>query len=126
LNYAISATFCWQTSHFTRAAETLTSLSPLSQQIKQLEAELGTTLFDRIGKRVMLTGEILRAHARVLVELEQAQIAVQELEGIATRKLTVGMYTKPDLAACFVTQLFHFTSSCLPMKLSLVLKGRCI
>ncbi len=100
-----------ETSHFTRAAETLYISQPtLSQQIKQLEAELGTTLFDRIGKRVMLTeaGEILRAHARrVLVELEQAQAAIQELEGLQRGELTVGTvqtvnaYMIPDLAACF-------------------------
>jgi len=95
--------------HFTRAAETLYISQPtLSQQIKQLEAELGTTLFDRIGKRVILTeGErFCGSCARVLVELEQAQAAVQELE-VATRELTVGTvqtvnaYMIPDLAACF-------------------------
>jgi len=100
-----------EASHFTRAAETLYISQPtLSQQIKQLEVELGTALFDRIGKRVMLTeaGEILRVHAqRVLVELEQAQAAIQELEGLQRGELTVGIvqtvnaYMIPDLAACF-------------------------
>jgi len=109
-----------EASHFTRAAETLYISQPtLSQQIKQLEAELGTTLFDRIGKRVILTeaGEILRAHAqRVLVELEQAQ-AVQELEGLQRGELTVGTVQTVNaymiriwlLVSQLLTQLFHFT-----------------
>ena len=42
--------------NFTEAAHTLyISQSTLSQQIKQLEDELGIPLFDRIGKRVRLT-----------------------------------------------------------------------
>lgn len=102
-----------QVAHFTRAAEALYVSQPtLSQQIKQLEAELGTTLFDRIGKRVMLTeaGKILQAHAqRMLVELEQAQQAIQELEGLQRGELAVGVvqtvnaYMIPDLVARFTT-----------------------
>ncbi len=83
-----------EAAHFTRAAEAIYVSQPtLSQQIKQLEADLGTTLFDRIGKRVMLTeaGKILQAHAqRIFTELEQAQQAIQELEGLQRGELAVG------------------------------------
>lgn len=43
-------------SNFTEAAQQLyISQSTLSQQIKQLEDELGMPLFNRIGKRVTIT-----------------------------------------------------------------------
>ena len=102
-----------QTMNFTRAAEFLYVSQPtLSQQIKQLEAELGTTLFDRVGKRVMLTeaGEMLQVYGQqMLVEMENAQSAIQELEGLQRGELTVGVsqmvnaYMVPDLVARFTT-----------------------
>lgn len=66
----------------------------LSLQIKQLEEELGTPFFDRIGKRVRLTdaGRVFREHARrALREMEDAQIAINELEGLMRGALTVGV-----------------------------------
>ena len=53
--------------HFTRAVEALYVTQPtLSQQIGQLEKELGAFLFDRIGKRVQLTaaGTLFRDYAQ--------------------------------------------------------------
>ena len=53
--------------NFTEAAKSLfLSQSTLSQQIKQLEEELGVLLFDRIGKRIVLTeaGESFLPYAR--------------------------------------------------------------
>ena len=51
---------------FTRAAERVhVTQSTLSHQIKQLEDELGHELFERIGKRVVLTeaGETFLSYA---------------------------------------------------------------
>jgi LysR family cyn operon transcriptional activator len=51
---------------FTQAADKVhVTQSTLSHQIKQLEEELGHNLFERIGKRIMLTesGSIFLAHA---------------------------------------------------------------
>jgi len=80
--------------HFSRAAEQLNISQPtLSQQIKILEGEVGIPLFDRIGKKTALTeaGKILLRHGeRVFYEIEQAQAALKDLNGLQTGKLTIG------------------------------------
>lgn len=80
--------------HFTRAAEKLNIAQPtLSQQIKSLEDKLGIPLFDRIGKKIVMTeaGKILLEHSkRVFYEIEQAKAALRDLNGLQRGKLTVG------------------------------------
>ncbi|WP_240417284.1 LysR family transcriptional regulator [Paenibacillus periandrae] len=69
--------------HFTKAAEKLGISQPtLSQQIRILEAELGTPLFDRIGKKVVATeaGNLLRLYGMKMLQAEQdAKDAIKEL-----------------------------------------------
>lgn len=60
-----------ETCHFGRAAEYLHVAQPaLSQAIRQLESELGTTLFFRTTRQVRLTpaGEFLQAEARRVLD----------------------------------------------------------
>lgn len=73
---------------FTRAAELLGyAQSSVTAQIKALEAELGVPLFERLGKRVVLTeqGQRLRGYATRLLQLEaearQAVAATTEPSG---------------------------------------------
>jgi len=81
--------------HFTRAAESLGVSQPtLSLQIRELEQELKTPLFDRIGRSVRLTeaGEVFRRHAvRALREVESGQGAVADLQGLRSGRLRVGV-----------------------------------
>jgi DNA-binding transcriptional LysR family regulator len=69
------------TRHFGQAAERLhMAQSPLSQAIRQLESQVGATLFDRTTRRVELTpaGEaFLRDARRILDAVEAAQNRVQ-------------------------------------------------
>ena len=98
-------------NHFRRAAESLGVSQPtLSLQIQQLEKELRTTLFDRIGRRVQLTvaGETFRRHAQVILhELDEAQVALLELDGLKRGRLNVGVvqtlntYLIPPIIARF-------------------------
>ncbi|TYP74682.1 LysR family transcriptional regulator [Paenibacillus methanolicus] len=80
--------------HFTRAAEKLGIAQPsLSQQIRLLEHEIGTPLFDRIGKKIALTeaGGLLQTHAlHVFHELAQAKAAIGELQGLKRGSLKLG------------------------------------
>jgi LysR family cyn operon transcriptional activator len=103
-----------ETEHFTRAAESVHISQPaLSKQIKKLESELGTPLFDRHGRGVDLTqaGEVLVPHARrALAEVEGARVAVDELQGGRRGSLhvgtvqTAGAYLVPEIAARLTTE----------------------
>lgn len=98
-------------ANFTRAAEKVfVSQSALSQQIQSLEQEVGTVLLDRSKRGVRLTsaGEILYRHAlHIFSELDQAKIAIQELEGLQRGELRVGVvqtvndYLMPSIVTLF-------------------------
>lgn len=72
---------------FSRTARQLGySQSAVSSQITQLEAELGTPLFDRVGKTVRLTdaGQTFLGYARTLLATaQQAQAALQPARQIS-------------------------------------------
>ncbi|MGG3032340.1 LysR family transcriptional regulator [Bacillus stercoris] len=83
-----------QELHFTRAAEKVGISQPsLSQQIKLLEYEIGTPLFDRIGKKTALTesGKLLLQYTRkIFYEVEQAKTSIDELNGLQRGTILVG------------------------------------
>ncbi|MEK5037079.1 LysR family transcriptional regulator [Sporosarcina sp. FSL K6-3457] len=83
-----------QELHFTRAAEKLGIAQPsLSQQISLLEHEVGMPLFDRIGKKNILTdaGKILLNYSyNVFHEISQARAAISELQGLERGSLKIG------------------------------------
>src|SRR5581483_1209746 len=79
--------------HFGRAAERLHIAQPsLSQQIRQLERQLGVTLLERDSRNVRLTsaGETLLREGRRT--LSQARHAIHATRSAAARQLTVGFY----------------------------------
>lgn len=70
------------------------SQSTLSQQIKQLEEEVGNDLFDRKGKRLQLTpeGTILAEYAKkAVVELEKALKQIRETKYGIKQTLNIGI-----------------------------------
>jgi DNA-binding transcriptional LysR family regulator len=80
--------------HFTRAAEELhVAQSALSHQVRRLEAELGTELFERTSRRVATTeaGEaVARRARRVLAEVEGVDEDVAEIQGLVRGRISVG------------------------------------
>ena len=80
--------------HFGRAAERLyMAQPPLSSQIKQLEAELGTVLLERTTRKVELTeaGALLLERTRqILADVEAAKTDVAEIGRGAAGVLRLG------------------------------------
>src|SRR5919108_1254742 len=80
--------------HFTRAAEELhVAQSALSHQIRRLEAELGTELFERTSRSVVVTeaGEAVAVRARrILAEIDGIQGEIDELKGLVRGRISVG------------------------------------
>lgn len=100
--------------HFSRAAERLhISQPPLSQQIRDLEEELGIKLFERTKRQVLLTeaGKVfLDRSYLVLGQLEQAIEATQKIGRGEIGRLVIGfvdsaMYTVlPEILRIFREQ----------------------
>ena len=99
---------------FTLSAEQLHLTQPaISKRIRLLEVFLGNKLFDRIGKRVILTeaGEVLLPHAkRIIREIEDTRNAVNNLSASVTGKLTlasshhIGLHRLPPVLKDFSSQ----------------------
>src|SRR6267142_3607896 len=84
-----------RTGSFTRAAEQLGIAQPsLSQQIRVLEKQVSTPLFERLGRSVRLTayGEALYQPAlAILQQVTEAQAAIFELQQGVKGHLRIGV-----------------------------------
>jgi DNA-binding transcriptional LysR family regulator len=97
---------------FTRAAERLHVAQPgVSQQVRRLEAELGTRLFDRSSRRPRLSaaGEALLPHARdALAASDAGRAALAALNGVVAGTLRLGTIPGiPDLDIAGLLAAFH-------------------
>ncbi len=98
-------------SSFSRAAEKLHLTQPaVSKRVALLEQELGTGLFDRIGRSVSLTeaGRALLPHARAIErELLAAEQSVRDLAGEVAGRLRlatshhIGLHRLPTVLSRF-------------------------
>lgn len=98
------------TLSFSRTAEQIFLTQPaVSMQIKLLEEDVGTPLFLREGKKLLLTeaGRELLRHARIILgQLKQAEEALATLGGSLRGQLHLGVvstahYFAPQLLAAF-------------------------
>ena len=100
-----------ESGSFSRAAETIYITQPaISKRIAGLEAELGTSLFDRIGRTIQLTeaGTALlqRAHT-ILIDVEDARRSIANLTGQIGGTLSmaashhIGLHRLPNALKAF-------------------------
>jgi LysR family transcriptional regulator, low CO2-responsive transcriptional regulator len=99
---------------FSKAAQTCYRTQPaISAQVRQLELELNTTLFERYGTRISLTvaGRIFAEHAEQILALRRrAQDAINELEKVPRGELVIAaneatcIYVLPGVFAEFKKQ----------------------
>jgi DNA-binding transcriptional LysR family regulator len=78
---------------FSKAAQTCFRTQPaISAQVRQLEQELNSTLFERLGTKIALTtaGKILADYAEQILDLRRrAQDAINELERVPRGELVI-------------------------------------
>jgi len=99
---------------FSKAAQTCYRTQPaISAQVRQLELELNSTLFERYGTRISLTvaGRIFAEHAEQILALRRrAQDAINELEKVPRGELVIAaneatcIYVLPGVFAEFKKQ----------------------
>ncbi|NVC95932.1 LysR family transcriptional regulator [Vibrio natriegens] len=112
--------------NITHAAKVLNIAQPaLSISIKKFEQSLGVTLFRREDKKISLTqeGETLLVHAkRVIQQLHDAQLAINELKGLAKGEVRLG--TPSMMGSYFFPRIVMAFKSQFPdLKLTLVEAG---
>lgn len=99
--------------NFTRAAESCNVSQPsLSQQISKLERDLGYPLFERLGRKIVLTdtGEILYEHAsQILAHVEEAEVQIHDAAEMGKGKVSIGAI--PTIAPFLLPKILNqFTS----------------
>ena len=97
-------------SSFTRAAESLFVSQPaLSQQIKQLEEQVGVQLLERSGRNVHLTdaGDLYVRHVeRALAEINAASAALDDLSDLSRGHVSLAMTPITDYLTASLIQEF--------------------
>lgn len=98
--------------NFTKAAMALNiSQSTLSQQIKELEKELNVPLFNRIGKRIVLTeaGNLFSEYAfQSINRANEGLLLLRDLKDLNTGKITIGVIY--SMRILFAKILIQFAS----------------
>lgn len=98
-------------SSYTRAAEELFLSQPaVSIQIKRLETQLGLQLFEKVGKKVLLTTagrKVLLASTEILQQVESLKVSIDELTGnvagpLQVAVVTTAKYFMPHLLGSFL------------------------
>ena len=72
----------------------------VSVRMRQLERDLGSKLFEQLGKKIALTeaGKLLVPYAgRVIAAMDDARNAIDELQGLARGSLRIGASTTPGM-----------------------------
>ena len=99
------------TLNFTEAArQCFITQSTLSQQIKQLETELGVQLFERIGKRVFLTEtgcDFLPYARQTVADADYGVQRIKDMEELKTGRLCIG--TTFGLSALITDAIARFS-----------------
>ncbi len=99
---------------FSKAAQTCYRTQPaISAQVRQLEQELNTTLFERFGSRISLTtaGKLFAEYAEQLLDLKRrAQNSIAELERVPKGELVIAaneatcIYVLPEVFSIYKEQ----------------------
>ena len=87
--------------NFTRAGEEVNLSQPsVSVRMRQLELDLGSKLFEQLGKKIALTeaGQMFLPYAiRVIAAMDDARHAIDELQGLERGSLRIGASTTPGM-----------------------------
>ena len=87
--------------NYTRAGEEVNLSQPsVSVRMRQLESDLGTKLFEQLGKKIALTeaGQLLVPYAtRVILAMSDARDAIDGLQGLQHGALRIGASTTPGM-----------------------------
>jgi len=95
---------------YTGAAKAMFMTQPaVSMQVKQMESQIGLTLFERSGKQIKATEagmELLHYARSIRQQMEEAETVMEELKGLKRGKLHLTMaatanYFAPRLIAAF-------------------------
>ena len=108
--------------NFTEAAHSLhISQSTMSQQIKQLEDELNTPLFNRIGNRIVLTeaGALFADYAAQSIKKANDGLSlIEDLNALSTGTISVGV--SYGLRNIFTQALVRFTTAFPKLKVRVI------